>query len=194
MKDIFLEVIVAPDFDAQALDILTKKKNLRLLKLPAVAKPIAAGEQMVKHVFGGLLIQDQDTDVIPEDGFKVVTETLPAETDREDLVFAMKVVKHVKSNAIVLVKNKQTVGIGPGQPNRITSAGIAISNAGEKAKGAILGSDAFFPFADTVQAAAAAGVAAIIQPGGSMRDQESIDACNQAKIPMVFTGMRHFRH
>jgi len=104
------------------------------------------------------------------------------------------VVKHVKSNAIVLVKNRQTVGIGPGQPNRITSAGIAIANAGEKAKGSILGSDAFFPFADTVQAAAAAGIAAIIQPGGSMRDQESIEACNQARIPMAFTGMRHFRH
>lgn len=194
MKEIFLEVIVAPDYAADALEILQKKKNLRLLKLPAVAEPIAAGEQMIKHVYGGLLVQDQDTQVLPEAGYAVVTEIQPSDEDKEDLVFAMKVVKHVKSNAIVLVKNRQTVGIGPGQPNRITSAGIAIANAGEKAKGSILGSDAFFPFADTVQAAAAAGIAAIIQPGGSMRDQESIEACNQARIPMAFTGMRHFRH
>ncbi len=194
MKDVFLEVIVAPDYAPEALDILQKKKNLRLLRLPAVAEPIAAGELMIKQVYGGLLIQDQDTEVLPADGYKIVTEAQPTAADQEDLLFAMKVVKHVKSNAIVLVKNRQTVGIGPGQPNRITSAGIAINNAGAKARGAILGSDAFFPFADTVQAAAAAGIAAIIQPGGSLRDQESIAACNQAKIPMVFTGMRHFRH
>ncbi len=194
MKDVFLEVIIAPDYDQDALEVLTKKKNLRLLRLPAVASPIHAGEQMVKQVYGGILIQDQDTQVLADDGWKVVTEAVPSDADQADLVFAMKVVKHVKSNAIVLVKNLQTVGIGPGQPNRITSAGIAIKNAGAKAQGAILGSDAFFPFADTVDAAAEAGIAAIIQPGGSMRDQESIDACNKAKIPMVFTGMRHFRH
>jgi phosphoribosylaminoimidazolecarboxamide formyltransferase/IMP cyclohydrolase len=111
-----------------------------------------------------------------------------------DLIFAMKVVKHVKSNAIVLVKDRQTVGIGPGQPNRITSAQIAIKNAGEKARGSILGSDAFFPFADTVEAAAEAGITAIIQPGGSIRDQESIDACDKHGITMLMTGIRHFRH
>lgn len=194
MKDVFLEVIIAPDFEPDALTVLQAKKNLRLLRLPSVAAPIAAGELMYKQVFGGLLIQDQDTTVVPETGWQVVTETSPTAADEADLLFAMKVVKHVKSNAIVLVKNRQTVGVGPGQPNRITSAGIAIKNAGEKAFGAVLGSDAFFPFADTVEAAAAAGIAAIIQPGGSLRDQESIDACNRAKIPMVFTGMRHFRH
>jgi phosphoribosylaminoimidazolecarboxamide formyltransferase/IMP cyclohydrolase len=116
MKEIFLEVIVAPDYAADALEILQKKKNLRLLKLPAVAEPIAAGEQMIKHVYGGLLVQDQDTQVLPEAGYTVVTEAQPSDDDKEDLVFAMKVVKHVKSNAIVLVKNRQTVGIGPGQP------------------------------------------------------------------------------
>ncbi len=194
MKELFLEVIVAPDFTAAALEILTKKKNLRLLQLPEVARPVAPGERMIRQVYGGLLIQDQDTSVLPPEGFKVVTATAPKEEDTADLIFAMKVVKHVKSNAIVLVKNRQTVGIGPGQPNRITSARIAINQAGERARGAILGSDAFFPFADTVEAAAACGVAAIIQPGGSLRDQDSIDACNQAGIPMVFTGQRHFRH
>ena len=106
----------------------------------------------------------------------------------------MKVVKHVKSNAIVLVKDRQTVGIGPGQPNRVTSARIAIERAGDKARGSVLGSDAFFPFDDTVRAAIDAGVTAIIQPGGSIRDQDSIDVCNEAGIPMVFTGMRHFLH
>ncbi|MDD2457126.1 MAG: bifunctional phosphoribosylaminoimidazolecarboxamide formyltransferase/IMP cyclohydrolase [Eubacteriales bacterium] len=194
MKEIFLEVIVAPDYEADALEILRKKKNLRLLKLPAVAEPIAVGEQMIKAVYGGILVQDQDTQVLPDTGYTVVTEAQPSDADKDDLLFAMKVVKHVKSNAIVLVKDRQTVGIGPGQPNRITSAGIAIANAKDKAKGSVLGSDAFFPFADTVQAAAAAGIAAIIQPGGSLRDQESIDACNAAHIPMAFTGMRHFRH
>jgi phosphoribosylaminoimidazolecarboxamide formyltransferase/IMP cyclohydrolase len=194
MKDVFLEVIIAPDFEADALAVLTQKKNLRLLRLPAVAEPLQAGEWMLKPVYGGVLVQDQDTVVLSAEGWQVVTEAPPSEADSEDLLFAMKVVKHVKSNAIVLVKDRQTVGIGPGQPNRITSAAIAIQNAGVKAQGSILGSDAFFPFADTVEAAAKAGVAAIIQPGGSLRDQESIDACNKARIPMVFTGMRHFRH
>ncbi|MDD2533727.1 MAG: bifunctional phosphoribosylaminoimidazolecarboxamide formyltransferase/IMP cyclohydrolase [Eubacteriales bacterium] len=194
MKDVFLEVIIAPDYDEDALTVLTAKKNLRLLRLPSVAEPIKKGELMLKQVFGGLLVQDQDTDVLPQNQYQVVTEVPPTTAAEADLLFAMKVVKHVKSNAIVLVKNLQTVGIGPGQPNRITSAGIAIKNAGEKAQGSVLGSDAFFPFADTVEAAAAAGISAIIQPGGSLRDQESIDACNRAKIPMVFTGMRHFRH
>lgn len=194
MKEVFLEVIIAPAFNPDALELLQTKKNLRLLELPLVAQPIPAGEMMHKQVFGGLLIQDQDTDVIPQSGWNVVTELAPDLAAKADLIFAMKVVKHVKSNAIVLVKNLQTVGIGPGQPNRITSAGIAIKNAGDKAHGSIMASDAFFPFADTVEAAAAAGILAIIQPGGSLRDQDSINACNQAKIPMVFTGMRHFRH
>lgn len=194
MKEVFLEVIIAPSFEADALALLQQKKNLRLLALPEVAAPIPAGELMVKQVHGGILIQDQDTSLFDQADWKVTTTAQPDELMQADLVFAMKVVKHVKSNAIVLVKDKQTVGIGPGQPNRITSAEIAIRNAGTKAWGSILGSDAFFPFADTVAAAVAAGVAAIIQPGGSIRDQESIDACNQHNIPMIFTGMRHFRH
>jgi phosphoribosylaminoimidazolecarboxamide formyltransferase/IMP cyclohydrolase len=194
MKEIFLEVIIAPAFAPDALALLQEKKNLRLLHLPAVAEPIPQGEMMVKQVHGGILIQDQDTSLYNEADWKVTTTAQPDEAMKNDLIFAMKVVKHVKSNAIVLVKDSQTVGIGPGQPNRITSAEIAIRNAGAKAKGSILGSDAFFPFSDTVEAAAAAGVAAIIQPGGSMRDQDSISACDKYGIPMVFTGMRHFRH
>lgn len=194
MKPVFLEVIVAPSFDSDALELLSSKKNLRLLELPEVAQPIAEGSIMLKQVYGGLLIQDQDTSVLNSDEIGIPTATKPDEAMQADLVFAMKVVKHVKSNAIVLVKDQQTVGIGPGQPNRITSAQIAIKNAGDKAAGSILGSDAFFPFADTVEAAAEAGIKAIIQPGGSIRDQESIEACDKHGIAMLMTGIRHFRH
>ncbi|NLW12783.1 MAG: bifunctional phosphoribosylaminoimidazolecarboxamide formyltransferase/IMP cyclohydrolase [Clostridiaceae bacterium] len=194
MKPVFLEVIVAPSYDNDALELLSSKKNLRLLELPEVAQPMAEGSIMLKQVYGGLLIQDQDTTVLNSDEIGIPTVAKPDEVMQADLVFAMKVVKHVKSNAIVLVKDQQTVGIGPGQPNRITSAQIAIKNAGEKAAGSILGSDAFFPFADTVEAAAEAGIAAIIQPGGSIRDQESIEACDKHGITMLMTGIRHFRH
>lgn len=194
MKPVFLEVIVAPSFDSDALELLSSKKNLRLLELPEVADPIPEGSVMLKQVFGGLLIQDQDTNVLNSDEIGIPTIAKPDEAMQADLVFAMKVVKHVKSNAIVLVKDQQTVGIGPGQPNRITSAQIAIKNAGDKAAGSIMGSDAFFPFADTVEAAAEAGIKAIIQPGGSIRDQESIEACDKHGIAMLMTGIRHFRH
>ena len=156
--------------------------------------PADPGKPALKAVYGGLLLQDQDLATLNWADCRTVTKSQVAESIHEDLLFAMKVVKHTKSNAIVLVKNQQTVGIGPGQVNRITALGIAVQQAGEKSTGAILASDAFFPFPDCVQAAVAAGVAAIIQPGGSIRDQESIDACNEAGLPMVFTGMRHFKH
>lgn len=194
MQSVFLEVVIAPSFEADAFEILSSKKNLRLLELPDIAEPYKAEAFMIKQIYGGLLIQDQDLTVLDQEQVGIPTKTQPDLHMEKDLSFAMKVVKHVKSNAIVLVKDQQTVGIGPGQPNRITSAQIAIRNAGEKARGAILGSDAFFPFADTVEAAVEAGIAAIIQPGGSMRDQESIDACDAHGIPMLMTGIRHFRH
>lgn len=194
MNEIFLEVVLAPDYDQEAFEILSQKKNIRLLKLADLAEPYPADTQMIKEIYGGVLIQDYDQNSLDQEEHLVVTETEPDEKDLKDYYFAMKVVKHVKSNAIVLVKDEQTVGIGPGQPNRITSANIAIKQAGEKAVGAILGSDAFFPFADTVEAAYNAGIKGIIQPGGSIRDQESIDFCNKHQIPMVFTGVRHFKH
>lgn len=194
MKPVFLEVVVAPSYDSEALEILGSKKNLRLLELPDAAVPYERGSVMLKHVYGGLLVQDLDTETFNSDEITVPTKAKPDKSMQDDLEFAMKVVKHVKSNAIVLVKDRQTVGIGPGQPNRITSAQISIKNAGDKARGSILGSDAFFPFADTVEAASEAGIAAIIQPGGSIRDQESIDACDAKGIVMLMTGMRHFRH
>lgn len=194
MAKIFLEVVLAPAYTDSALAVLKEKKNLRILLLPDAALPVSTDEPALKAVSGGLLIQDPDVEVWSDAEFKKVTEKFISSDRMPDLEFAMKVVKHVKSNAIVLVKDGQTVGIGPGQPNRITSADIAIENAGEKSQGSVMGSDAFFPFPDCVAAAAAAGVAAIVQPGGSIRDKESIDACNQMGIPMYFTGMRHFRH
>ena len=193
-KGVFIEVMVAPDYTPEALLHLQERKNLRVLRLPSVASAIPDTVPAFKPIIGGMLVQSQDNRLIDEQARRVVTTSQPDPDREQDMVFAMKVVKHVKSNAVVLVKNGQTVGIGPGQPNRITSLQIAIRNAGEKAKGSIMGSDAFFPFSDCVQAAVEAGIVAIIQPGGSMRDQESIDACNEAGLPMIFTAVRHFRH
>lgn len=193
-KGVFLEVFVAPDYTDDALDELKTRKNLRLLRLPDAGIPLPATRSAYKPIMGGLLVQGQDDKLVDDEKMTVVTEKKPDESVKEDLIFAMKVCKHVKSNAIVMARNKQTVGIGPGQPNRITSVEIAARNAGEKAKGAIMASDAFFPFVDCVEAAAKVGIAAIIQPGGSIRDQESVDACNRLNLPMLFTGIRHFRH
>lgn len=194
MAKIFLEVIVAPSYSKEALDVLLQKKNLRVLVLPQITDKVSSSEKEIKKIIGGLLVQDRDCEVYEKDSWNIVTEAKPLDAQTEDLIFGMKVVKHVKSNAIVLAKNKQTVGIGPGQPNRITSTEIAIKNAKENAFGSILASDAFFPFSDCVLAAAKAGVSAIVQPGGSIRDEESIEECNKLKIPMIFTGMRHFKH
>lgn len=193
-KGVFLEVMVAPDYTPDALSHLRERKNLRVLRLPDIAEPLDPSRLAMKPVYGGMLVQDQDLTVFDPEKCRVVTKAQPDPSLSDDLEFAMKVVKHVKSNAIVLAKNVQTVGIGPGQPNRITSLQIAIRQAGEKAAGSVLASDAFFPFSDCVKAAAAAGIAAIIQPGGSVRDQESIDACDEAGLPMIFTGVRHFKH
>ena len=194
MSKIFLEVIVAPSYTPEAMEILCRKKNLRVLELPSITSPIPENELNYKRVLGGLLIQDHDRTLYDPKDVRTVTKNEPDESLREDMEFAMKVVKYIKSNAIVVVRNKQTLGIGPGQTNRVGSAKIAFDFAGEKAKGAVFGSDAFFPFSDCVDAAHEAGIAAIIQPGGSIRDQESIDACDKYGIAMVFTGTRHFRH
>ena len=194
MSKVFLEVLIAPSYTPEALEILCRKKNLRVLELPTVSSPIPGNELNYKRVLGGLLVQDHDRNVYDEKDLRTVTKVEPDPSLREDMEFAMKVVKYIKSNAIVVVKNKQTVGVGPGQTNRVGSAQIAFNFAGEKTKGAVLGSDAFFPFSDCVDAAHEAGIAAIVQPGGSIRDQESIDACDKYGIAMVFTGTRHFRH
>jgi phosphoribosylaminoimidazolecarboxamide formyltransferase/IMP cyclohydrolase len=185
MVKIFLEVIAAPDYDEDALEVLKTKKNLRVLK---VSKTPQDKKYMVT-VDGGILVQEEDKKLIDE--IKVVTEKKPTEEEMKDLLFGMKVVKYVKSNAIVVAKDSVALGIGGGQVNRIWPTEDAL----KRGVGAtILASDAFFPFRDVVDQAAKAGIKAIIQPGGSMRDQESIDACNEHGIAMVFTGLRHFKH
>jgi phosphoribosylaminoimidazolecarboxamide formyltransferase/IMP cyclohydrolase len=153
----------------------------------------SAPELQIKSVEGGFVVQESDQGTVTAADLEVVTEKAPTAEEITDLLFAWKIVKHVKSNAIVTAKDGVSIGVGAGQMNRVGSAGIALTDT-EKNKGAVLASDAFFPFKDTVELAAAKGITAIIQPGGSIRDQESIDACNQYGITMVFTGMRHFKH
>ncbi|MFD1021033.1 bifunctional phosphoribosylaminoimidazolecarboxamide formyltransferase/IMP cyclohydrolase [Thalassobacillus hwangdonensis] len=192
MKEIFLEIIIAPAFSEAALEVLTQKKNLRLLKVDMT--PSEGAAHKLTSVVGGLLVQDLDKGTLEDVELQCVTEREPTQQEMEDLKLGWKAVKHVKSNAIVVAKADQTLGVGAGQMNRVGAAKIALEQAGEKAQGAIMASDAFFPMPDTVETAAAAGIKAIIQPGGSKRDQDSIDACDKHGITMVFTGMRHFKH
>ncbi len=198
MKEVFLEVIIAPSYEKEALDILCEKKNVRVLRLPDITVPQRETALDMKKVNGGLIVQGIDNKLVGDE-VKVVTDRKPTEKEMEDLMFAWKMVKYVKSNGIALAKDKQSVGIGPGQVNRIWAAKQSMEHAAEligedATKGAVLASDAFFPFPDCVEAAHEAGITAIIQPGGALRDQLSIDKCNEYGIAMVFTGMRHFRH
>ncbi|OBR65686.1 bifunctional phosphoribosylaminoimidazolecarboxamide formyltransferase/IMP cyclohydrolase [Paenibacillus oryzae] len=192
---IFLEIIIAPDYTPEALEILSKKKNIRLLKLGELkAAAEREPEWLVTSVDGGMLVQESDVHSLKEEDLQVVTDRKPTAEEMKQLLFGWKVVKHVKSNAILLAKDDMTVGVGAGQMNRVGAARIAIEQAGEKAVGAALASDAFFPMGDTVELAAKAGITAIIQPGGSIKDEESIAAANKAGIAMVFTNIRHFKH
>lgn len=192
LSKIFLEIIIAPAFDEDAFEILSKKKNIRLMQLDTSLEVNA--KYKVTNVNDGLLVQDIDDHKITAEDLRCVTNRKPTEEELEQLLFAWKVVKHVKSNAIVLVKDNMTIGVGAGQMNRVGATKIAIEQAGEKAKGSIMSSDAFFPMPDTVEEAVKAGVTAIIQPGGSIKDQLSIDVCNEHGIAMVYTGVRHFKH
>ncbi len=200
---IFTEVVIAPGASDEAKEIFAAKKNLRLLTTEGLPD-VMTGGQTVRQVAGGLLVQNKDNGFIGMDDLKVVTEKAPTEEQMRDLLFAWKVGKHVKSNAIVYVKDGATVGVGAGQMSRVDSALIAAKKAERMAEalglpqpltiGSAVASDAFFPFPDGLLEAAAAGATCVIQPGGSMRDQEVIDAANEAGLAMVFTGMRHFRH
>ena len=201
MKPVFLEIIMAPKFSQGALEVLCTKKNLRLLEVNMDAD--TAKHMQYVSVNGGLLAQHQDTTTVALTKDMCVTETQPTDEQMTDLQFAWRIVKHVKSNAIVVVKNGRTYGVGAGQMNRVGSAGIALRQAEEalaaegkdiRKEGLVMGSDGFFPFGDSVESAAEYGIAAIVQPGGSVRDEESIVAANKHKIPMLFTGMRHFKH
>lgn len=190
MKPIFFEVIIAPSFTEEALALLSEKKNIRLIEV----KPTEEKEWQLHKISGGLLIQTADDITETKNDWTCVTKRQPTEEEWKALAFAWKVVKHVKSNAIVLTGEKVTYGVGAGQMNRVGAAEIAIAEAGEKCHGAVMSSDAFFPFGDTIEAAGKAGITAVIQPGGSIRDQESIDMANKYGIAMIFTGHRHFKH
>ena len=197
MKEIFLEVIVAPSYEEKALEILKVKPNLRILLLPSITVKQPKNAYDIKKINGGIILQTIDSELLNE--YKVVTNRKPTEKELEDMMFTWKIVKYVKSNGIAIGKDKQSIGIGPGQVNRIWATKQSIEHANELigegiTKGAVLASDAFFPFSDCVEAAHAAGITAIIQPGGAKRDQESIDKCNEFGMTMIFTEMRHFRH
>ncbi len=193
LKDIFLECVVAPSFDEEALEILKVKKNLRILKFSKDQLP-KKNQNSTKSIMGGLLVQDSDDSEEKTENWISVTNKNPSNQINLDLNFAWKICKHVKSNAIVIAKDQKTIGIGAGQMNRVGAAKIALEAAGRLSSDAVLASDGFFPFADTVELANEYGIKAIIQPGGSLRDKESIDMCNSKGISMIFTQKRHFLH
>ncbi|MHB8895543.1 MAG: bifunctional phosphoribosylaminoimidazolecarboxamide formyltransferase/IMP cyclohydrolase, partial [Candidatus Geothermincolia bacterium] len=193
MKSNFIELLLAPSFEAGALDVLGEKKDIRVLEMGDVTRPQAGGKDF-RRIHGGMLAQDYDTDPYDRSAWKVVTPNEPTAQQWDDLLFAWKVCKHVKSNAIVLAKDGATVGVGAGQMSRVDSAMIATEKAGDRAKGCSVASDAFFPFPDALEKVAAAGAVAVIQPGGSKKDSDALAVCEQNGIAMVMTGRRHFRH
>jgi len=192
IAETFMEVVIAPGFSDGARAVLKKRKNLRLMLAPSAA-PVTGGFEF-KRVNGGLLVQDRDTHMLDRDACRVITKRAPTEQEWQDMLFAWSVAKHVKSNAIVFAKNGATLGIGAGQMNRVNSTRIAAHHGGDAIKGSAVASDAFFPFRDGVDALAQAGATAVIQPGGSIRDEEVIAAADEQDIAMIFTGIRHFRH
>ncbi|MCH8496516.1 MAG: bifunctional phosphoribosylaminoimidazolecarboxamide formyltransferase/IMP cyclohydrolase [Balneolales bacterium] len=195
MNEIFSEIIIAPDFSAEAIELLTKKANRRLIRLKKTISDSSASQ--IRSIFGGALVQQPDQGAVSPESLQIVTDRKPTAQELQDLLFAWKVVKHVKSNAVVFAKNGQTLGIGNGQTSRVDSSELAVRKAANSQlslQGCAIASDAFFPFSDGIEAAAKAGATAIIQPGGSVRDQEVIDTANKLGLVMLFTGMRHFRH
>ena len=187
---LFVEVLAAPAYEPEALKALKRKKNLRVLEV----KPEAVLPYAMRTVHGGLLVQTPDDTIEPANTWQVVTQRQPTADEMTALDFAWRVSKHVKSNAIVFTTANEVVGVGAGQMSRVDSVRLASQKAGERAKGAVVGSDAFFPFPDGVEAAAAAGCTAVVQPGGSMRDAETIAAADRLGLAMCFTGVRHFKH
>jgi len=187
----FNEIVIAPDFEQEAIKILGEKENLRVLKTGTLS-PTQGRD--IKNITGGLLVQETDSHKIDQTRLEFVSKRKPSAEELEGLLFAWNVAKHVKSNAIVLCKGRKTVGVGAGQMSRVDSAKIAVEKAGERAKGSVMASDGFFPFRDSIDAAAKEGITAVIEPGGSIKDKEVIEAANEHDISLVFTGIRHFRH
>ncbi|SHE77320.1 phosphoribosylaminoimidazolecarboxamide formyltransferase / IMP cyclohydrolase [Tissierella praeacuta DSM 18095] len=192
INQIFIEIVMAPSFTEKALEILTQKKNIRIMQIDSIIDR-KYKELDIKKVLGGLLVQDKDRILLNEE-IKIVTKNQPTEKQMEDLLFAWKAAKSVKSNGVVIAKDKATIGIGLGEVNRVWAVQNAIERAGEKVKGAVLASDGFFPFKDSIELLSSAGVAAIIQPGGSLKDSEVIEEADKNSISMIITGIRHFKH
>ena len=192
ISKVFVEIVLAPAFTKKSLEIFSKKKNLRILEVGN----IHSREQLleVRNVVGGVIVQETDTSILSEDNLQVVTENKPSDSDMKTMLFGWKVLKHVKSNGILIVKDNTTVGVGAGQVSRVDSVNIAMNKSGESIKDSILCSDAFFPFRDSIDKIAGSGIKAVLQPGGSVRDDEVISACNEHGIAMVFTGQRCFKH
>jgi len=192
LRKIFIEIVLAPDFEAGALELFTKKKNLRVLEIGQLGSREPRLEY--KYVDGGLLVQETDVKTIVLDDLTTVTKVKPSDKNMVDMLFGWKVLKHVKSNAILIAKDNTTLGIGPGQVSRVDAVEIAVRKSGDYLDGSILASDAFFPFRDSIDQIAETGIKAVIQPGGSIRDEEVIEACDEHGIAMVFTGARCFKH
>ena len=192
ISKVFVEIVLAPAFTKKSLEIFSKKKNLRILEVGN----INSREQLleVRNVVGGVIVQETDTSILSEDNLQVVTENKPSDSDIKTMLFGWKVLKHVKSNGILIVKDSTTVGVGAGQVSRVDSVDIAMKKSGDSIKDSILCSDAFFPFRDSIDKIAGSGIKAVLQPGGSVRDDEVISACNEHGIAMVFTGQRCFKH
>ena len=192
ISKVFVEIVLAPAFTKKSLEIFSKKKNLRVLEVGN----IQSREQLleVRNVVGGVIVQETDTSILSEDNLQVVTENNPSDSDIKTMLFGWKVLKHVKSNGILIVKDNTTVGVGAGQVSRVDSVDIAMKKSGDSIKDSILCSDAFFPFRDSIDKIAGSGIKAVLQPGGSVRDDEVISACNEHGIAMVFTGQRCFKH
>ena len=192
MRGVLYDIIVAPGYEPEALAILKKRQRTRILRIDPAQGPMERLD--VRSVSGGVLVQTEDSISEEASAWKVVTDRSPSEAELRDLAFAWKACKHIKSNTIVLASDNTLVGMGAGQPNRVTSVHLALRIAQDKAKGSVLASDAFFPFPDSVEMAAEGGVTAIVQPGGSIRDEDSVEAANRLGLVMVLTGARHFRH
>jgi phosphoribosylaminoimidazolecarboxamide formyltransferase/IMP cyclohydrolase len=192
ITSVFVEIVLAPDFEPAALDIFKKKKNLRVLEIGEFGKRSKKSE--VRNVDGGLLVQNTDTKILSKGDLTVVTKAQPSEQDIETALFTWKVLRHAKSNGILIAKNNTTVGLGAGQVSRVDAVHMALRKGGENVEGGVLASDAFFPFRDSIDAIKDSGIKVVIQPGGSIRDKEVIDACNEYRIAMIFTGTRCFKH
>tara|TARA_A200000159_G_scaffold59361_1_gene54969 strand:- start:137 stop:919 length:783 start_codon:yes stop_codon:yes gene_type:complete len=192
ITQVFVEIVLAPNFEPKALQILQTKKNLRVLEIGDFSK--RKNKLEIRNVDGGILVQDTDTKILSLDDFKVVTVKQPAKEDFSTALFTWKVLRHAKSNGILISKNKTTVGLGAGQVSRVDAVHMALKKGGENVKGGVLASDAFFPFRDSIDTIKDSGISTILQPGGSIRDQEVIDACNEYGFAMIFTGTRCFKH